>query len=407
MTRPALVLSVFALSATAQTFSQRGFLETRTALYPQTAPGDSGRIVSEALLRWEPTVVATPSLKLFAAVDARTDTHRQVEREARFDWRDRRLQRPALSLRRLSAQWHHRNVTIEAGKQFIRWGKADILNPTDRFAPRDYLSVADNDFLGVTAARVTIEAGADTLDLVTAPFFTPSRTPLFNQRWVVLPELPFGPRFTDFGSSIPGRTQFGARWNHTGRGYEFSATFYDGFHHLPLLRTTFDPVQLALGYQRQFPKLRLHGADAAVPLKWFTIKGETAWFTSRTPIADEYLIYVIQLERTKGEWIFVGGYAGEAVTQRRNPLAFAPDRGFAKSFLGRASYTIDTRRSLAFEAAVRQSGEGVWVKSEYSHQLGAHWRATAGFTLIRGNANDFLGQYRRNSHALLAIRYSF
>ena len=30
---------------------------------------------------------------------------------------------------------------MEAGKQLIRWGKTDILNPTDRFAPRDFLTV--------------------------------------------------------------------------------------------------------------------------------------------------------------------------------------------------------------------------------------------------------------------------
>ena len=41
-------------------------------------------------------------------------------------------------------------MTAEFGRQIIRWGKTDILTPTDRFAPRDYLSsVVDSDFLGV------------------------------------------------------------------------------------------------------------------------------------------------------------------------------------------------------------------------------------------------------------------
>ena len=34
-------------------------------------------------------------------------------------------------------------------------------------------------------------------------------------------------------------------------------------------------------------------------------------------------------------------------------------------------------------------------------------KSTAAFTLIRGSESDFLGQYRCNSHAMLAIRYSF
>jgi hypothetical protein len=388
-----------------QRFSQRGFLETRTLLFPQEAPNDSGHGVGEALLRWETRYEAAPWLKLHLDLDARTDTHQQVERSARFDWQDRSARRPALSLRRLSALWHRGPLTVEAGKQFIRWGKADILNPTDRFAPRDYLNVTGSDFLGVAAGRVTYERGRDTLDLVAAPRFTGSRTPLLNQRWAVLP--PAEVAFDDQGRRIPGRAQFGARWSRLASGWEYALVFYDGFHHLPLFDGRLRLLPPAIEFQRVHPKLRLYGGDAAVPLRWVTLKGEAAWFRSSTPLADEYVLYVFQIERMAGEWVFVGGYAGEAVTKRRNPIDFAPDRGFARSFLGRAQYTIGPRRTVAFEAAVRQSGDGVWLKSEYSQQLGTHWRATAGFTLIRGDRSDFLGQYRLNSHALVALRYSF
>jgi hypothetical protein len=75
--------------------------------------------------------------------------------------------------------------------------------------------------------------------------------------------------------------------------------------------------------------------------------------------------------------------------------------------LGRAGYTIDANRSIAFEAAVRDNADGLWTKIEYSQAFGQHWRLTAGFTLIRGDTADFLGQYRRNSHGLVAMKYSF
>ncbi|MGH9672705.1 MAG: hypothetical protein ACRD44_05940 [Bryobacteraceae bacterium] len=376
----------------AQSFTHRGYLETRVFAFPQAAPNDAGRFIGESLLRWEPEVSLGAGWRLHGSFDARADTHRQFEREFRLDWQDRRLRRPAFSLRRFSAQYHRGGFTAEFGRQLIRWGKADILNPTDRFAPRDYLNVVDSDVLGVTAARLSYKS----VEVVWTPRFTPSRTPLLDQRWTVLPE---GLVVPPIGSRFPGRSQFGARWNRAGRRFEHSLVFFDGFHHLPLL----DIVQLA----RVYPRLRLYGGDAVVPLPWFTLKGEAAWFTSATARADEYALYVIQLERTHGEWVFIGGYAGEAVTERRNPFGFAPDRGFARAFLGRAGYTIDARRSVAFEAALRQNGDGVWVKSEYSHLLGRSFRATAGFTLIRGSPADFLGQYRRNSHLLLALRYSF
>jgi hypothetical protein len=116
---------------------------------------------------------------------------------------------------------------------------------------------------------------------------------------------------------------------------------------------------------------------------------------------------VVQLERQTGEWVLVGGYAGEVVTADRGALAFAPDRGMARSIVGRASYTIDPRRTLALEGAVRRAGDGVYAKAEYSEARGQHWRATIGAVVIGGHADDFLGQYRRNSHVSLALRYSF
>jgi hypothetical protein len=76
---------------------------------------------------------------------------------------------------------------LEAGKQFVRWGKTDVLNPTDRFAPRDFMDVVVNEFLAVIGARLTYEHAGRTIDLVWVPRFTPSRLPLADRRWSVLP----------------------------------------------------------------------------------------------------------------------------------------------------------------------------------------------------------------------------
>ena len=398
-----------------QQFEQRGFIENRTVVYPQTAPNDSGHVVDEMLLREEASYKFAPWLTLSGAFDARTDSHRQTARDGVVDADDRSVLRPAFSVRRLSATIHKGNVTAEIGRQFIRWGKTDILNPTDRFAPRDYLSnVVDSDFLGVTAARLTYEWGGNTVDLVWQPWFTPSRTPLLNQRWTALPAEAAGLSLRDAGAVYPSRPQYGARWNHVGSGYEISLCFFDGRQNFPSFQVeaSFSPQAdsfpdfTSVGVRRTYPKLRLYGGDTAIPLPWLTIKGEAAYFTSSTPGAEKYALYVIQLERQVKEWSFVGGYAGSVVTRdAQSPLQFAPDRGFAKSFVGRAGLTIDANRSLAVETAVR--AEGSFVRFEYSQLFGQHWRATGGLAWIRGDMADFLGQYRRNSYASLALRYSF
>jgi len=403
-----------AVLAQAQTFEQRGFLENATTFFPQTAMNDSAHVVNQWLLRYDASYKPFSWLKLSGIFDARFDSHRQFEREFRLDLADRRLLRPAFSLRRLSATLHKGQWTAELGRQFIRWGKTDILNPTDRFAPKDFLSVIDSDFLGVTAARVTYENGGNTIDTVVQPIFTPSRGPLLNQRWSGIPESLATVPIRDQGAVYPGGAQYGIRANHVGKGYEASLCFFEGYNHLPLYNFTTTPVfdgpnlALAVDIQRFFPKLRLYGGDFAMPLKWFTVKSEAAYFTSSTPQADEYVLYVVQLERTVKEWVFAGGYAGEAVTHHGTSLLnFAPDRGLTKAILGSASFTIDANRSLSSEIALRQNGAGVWARFSYSQLFGQHWRATGGVAVIRGDASDFLGQYRRNSYLSLALRYSF
>ena len=396
------VLCVSAVNVFSQNFTQRGFLDTQAILYPQTAPGDSGQAVAECLFRYEAFYTLSPEWRFSAGLDAWTDTHRQADRTPHLSWWDRELKRPAFEIRRLSATYHRGKLTAELGKQFIRWGKADILNPTDRFAPRDYLNVVNNDFLAITAVRVTYALDADSFDLVYAPRLTPSRTPLVNQRWTVLPEALQGVPLQDGGARLPGGPQFGARWNHTGSAAEYSLSFYNGYNHLPLIASS-----APLEFERIYPQVRMYGGDAAIPLRFLTVKTEAAWFTSTNKLADEYAQYVIQLERQAGEWFFIGGYTGEVVTTRRGVLDFAPDRGLTHAILAHAGYTIDTNRSVSFETAIRDNGQGAWMTAEYSQAFGQHWRATAAFTWIHGSDSDFLGQYHRNTHARLGLRYSF
>ena len=113
------------------------------------------------------------------------------------------------------------------------------------------------------------------------------------------------------------------------------------------------------------------------------------------------------ISRQVGEWLIDIGYAGDVTTEEYPVPAFAPDRGMARSLIGRGSYTVDPRRSLVFEGAVRQTGEGVYGKAEYSQEFGQHFRLTVGGVVIRGEDGDFIGQYRDNSHAQAAIRFSF
>ena len=92
-------------AAQAQNFSQRGFLYTLT------------------------------NLRFAAAVDVRTDTHRQTERTFGVSWWDRGRQRPLMAVRSLSATYTRGRLTVQAGKQLIRWGKAVVSRPPTASLP--------------------------------------------------------------------------------------------------------------------------------------------------------------------------------------------------------------------------------------------------------------------------------
>ena len=64
---------------------------------------------------------------------------------------------------------------------------------------------------------------------------------------------------------------------------------------------------MPLGLYSAWLPMRMYGGDATLPIRWLTIKGEAAYFTSTSASTDEYMLYVVQLERQTGEWVFVGG----------------------------------------------------------------------------------------------------
>ncbi len=83
-------------------------------------------------------------------------------------------------------------------------------------------------------------------------------------------------------------------------------------NHLPWFEASLQgtaPPQVDV--KRRYAQLTTVGADVAVPLPVFTVKAEAAWFHSDTERAGEYMLYVVQVERQSGEWLFIGGYAGE------------------------------------------------------------------------------------------------
>lgn len=406
----ALALLLWASAAGAQSASYNGFIEGRAFGFPQTTANDTTRVIGDALFRNETVLKPTDWFQLVAGLDLRANSHDQVEDEWRLDFDDRGVRRPRAAVRRLAASVSARGFTLDVGKQFIRWGRADVIYPTDRFAPRDYLNVIDPDLLPVIGARAAIQAGSETFEVIWVPRLTPSRLPLLDQRWAAIPVEAAALSVTDGGSDLPRGAQLGGRWRHTGSRLETALSIFDGFNHLPEIdvRTRVNPGGPGgIDIVRVYPEIRMLGADVAIPTDRLTLKAEIASVTSSSATGDDYVLYVLEIERQAGEWLLDVGYAGEVVRESRAPLVFAPDRNMARSIIGRASYTVDPRRTVVIEGAARQSGDGFYGKLEYSQAMRERWRLTFTGVGLGGGPDDFLGQYRRNSHGSVRLRFSF
>ncbi len=414
----AAVLCCWTSLASAQAVSQRGFVEAAATAFPQDAPNDATQAMADVIVREEVFLKATGWLQFAGGIDARANSHDQVADSWAVSFWDRGERRPRLAVRRLTATIARGPFTVDLGKQFVRWGTTDLVNPTDRFAPRDFINVVNPEFLGITAARAVTQLGRHTIDVVWEPRFTPSRVPLADQRWAVAPpslgQLPVN----QAPFSLPSRGQVGVRWGHAVGSAAYSLSFFDGNNHQPDIQADVRlglspdapapvPVPVAVDVTRVHPAIRTYGGDLSLPIRWVTIKAEAAYFTSPSATSDEYGLFVLQLERQSGEWVFVGGYVGQVMTHRRSALTFAPDRGASRSIVGRIGRTVKVNGNFAVEGAVRQDGHGVYGKAEYSQTHGQHWRTTATVVGLGGRSDDFFGQYRRNSHVVLALRYSF
>jgi hypothetical protein len=143
--------------------------------------------------------------------------------------------------------------------------------------------------------------------------------------------------------------------------------------------------------------MRAYGADAAVPTRFFTLKGEAAYSTSDTPGTDDYVLYVVQLERLSGEWQLAAGYAGNL---RARPRPDAVDRGPR-----RLHDRFQLHRRLRRGGAAERPGRVHQNRALAAR--GQHWRGTITGVIIAGRRDDFLGQYNRNSHITGGLRYSF
>lgn len=162
------------------------------------------------------------------------------------------------------------NLDFRIGQQRVRWGKADVVNPTDFFTPTDFrapLPLEEDRYLSIAAVRTDWRVDEErTVSLVIQPGFVRSelpRTPaLAGVRAVE--DLPRGER----------NPQVGLRFLRTGESLDWSVSAFSGYSNLPASSASLDASAGMVTWLQHHPRVRGVGADLATTIGPWSVRAE-------------------------------------------------------------------------------------------------------------------------------------
>ena len=203
------------------------------------------------------------------------------------------------------------------------------------------------------------------------PRFTPSRVPLLDQRWTVVPAGAAATaarrRWRAASRRIAGGRALGARRRRLRVLAVVLRRLQPPAEHRGGACAAGVPLRVERDRRRVSVDSHLRRATRRCRRAGSRSRARPRTSPPSSPATDEYVLYVVQLERQTGEWVFVGGYAGEVVTDASGAADVRARSRADASRSSRARRTPSTRTAAsAFETAVRQNGDGVYVKAEYS-----------------------------------------
>lgn len=318
------------------------------------------------------------------------------------------------------------DVDLRLGKQVVKWGKADVFNPTDQINPDDFSTLLDDEPIGVVAGKLNYYYEDWGLELVVVPTFTPSRFPPRGTRFDLLPQAMVPPLLE--AKERPDTihdVQYGVRVNTTVEGWDFSASWYDGVNHFPgaVLSGTvvfpfgpLVPVPIP-AIQPVYNRFRLVGGDFATTFDRLGLHGEGAWYRTDGHRDDEYLQYVIGIDYTltdvfRDHDIFaILEYAGEhVITQQRKGIgAGALQRAFANTFAMNVDYEVSEFLTLTLRGIYNfDRQDNFLLEPQVEYEVNDHLVVTAGFDIIHGTGGATLFELlSQNDQFYCKGRYTF
>jgi hypothetical protein len=315
-------------------------------------------------------------------------------------------------------------LDLRAGRQVIVWGRADKVNPTDAWSTRDLTLLAPNDEdqrLGVTSLQATWNAGAYRAMALWQPEW---RDPVLP-----LPPLPARLSLRNVAPADPAQ-QLGVKLDHSGEGLDWSISYAHSIDRTPDLAVLSPkPPGLALGLV--YRPINVLGADAAVPVGRFGLRGEVAYTRTQDhdgtdPLTkNRNLFVVLGIERT-----FEGELNINAQYLYRRTFDFIPPSSLSNPNTRLLAEQVDLAgNQLATDmhgASLRinykawnetlesEVAAAVWFKNgdsairpKVTYAFTDHLKGIVGGEIYHGPPQSFFGRLSRTSTAYAEFQISF
>lgn len=315
---------------------------------------------------------------------------------------------------------------LKLGRQVLVWGRADKINPTDSWSVRNYkLLVTDDEDqrVGTAAVQGTWNIGSGRLIGIWQPEF---RAP-------ILP-IPPQPAGAELRSIVVGQRagQLGVKFDHSGTGFDWSLSYAHAINRTPDLAllgsgsNATDPSRSRLGLAYKFADVV--GADAALPVGKFGLRGEIAYTHARNPgganpLAQNSNVFaVVGAERTwlgelnvNVQYLFKRSFYYRSLDSIADPVLQSIARQarlisnqLAATMQGasvRINYkalneTLETELSAAMWFEKKDSFVGLKLSYAFTDRV----KGIIGANMWAGPTDSFFGRLRNTSAAFVEFR---
>jgi hypothetical protein len=317
----------------------------------------------------------------------------------------------AVNLSEFYAEYNRGILWARLGKQIFDWSVTDTVSPSDNLSPRDWSDLIEWERVGVPA--VNLRVGQDRyLQMVYVPFFTPSKLPLQNDRWIpeALPELT--PAEADRPDTDRG--QFALRLGAALRGVDLAITYFNGFSISPAFLPVADG-NAAFRIRPVYFKAQVVSASMATQVAAVAVRAEAGYFDQDGE--DDFVQYVLGADR---EWVntikptdsfyVLIQYVHELKIHARSlgdPELTDFRRIFNNSLLARLKYTFSGERwALKLEAVCDLADHDSYIAPTVILTL-KNLEVELGVSMISGSTGTFWGGFASNDRLFLKGVYSF